>query len=193
MKTLLSIRSILLVLLLMPELADAHVVMGETAGWLHGMAHPFTGLDHLCAMIAVGLWAKQTGGRAIWLVPASFVSVMMAGGLLGMQGIQIPFVESGILASLLILGLLIAAAIRLPLAASVAIVGVFALFHGNVHGIEMPHTGASGYALGFVLSTAILHLTGIGIATVLARTGHPGWLRLTGAAITLLGGALYFA
>ena len=194
MTTSLHYRSMLLAATLLPGVAYAHVGAGIASGLSHGMLHPFTGLDHLCAMIAVGLWAKQIGGRAVWMLPVTFVSVMAAGGLLGISGIPLPFVESGILMSLLILGVLIAAAVRLPLAASAVTVGLFALFHGYAHGAEMP-LSASGlhYALGFMLATATLHLIGIGMATLLARAGHPGWLRMTGASIALFGGALFFA
>ncbi len=190
-----SIRKVIpSLLILVPNFAFAHTGIGQAAGWAHGMLHPFTGLDHLCAMIAVGLWAQQLGGRAVWLVPLTFVSVMASGGLLGMNAIELPFIEGGILASMLVLGVLIAAAIRLPLIASLTLVGFFALFHGYAHGAEMPR-GASGlsYALSFMLSTAALHLTGIGMATLLAKTGRVQWLRLAGASIVLTGGALCFA
>lgn len=186
----LILKLLLSLLIFVPNLAQAHTGIGEAAGWAHGMLHPFTGLDHLCAMIAVGLWARQSGGRAVWLAPLTFVGVMALGGLLGMNAIPVPFIEAGILASMLVLGVLIAAAIRLPLIAGLALVGFFALFHGYAHGAEMPHS-ASGftYMLGFMLSAAALHLTGIGMANWLGRTG--GWLQLAGAA--LAGGALCFA
>ncbi len=150
---------------LLPSLAQAHPgIPGHTHGFDNGLFHPLTGLDHICAMIAVGLWAAQRGGRALWLVPLTFVSVMAFGGALGMSGIALPFVETGIVASVLILGVLIAAAVRLPLMASAAMVGLFALFHGFAHGAEMPDT-ASGlvYGIGFIAATAILHLCGIGL------------------------------
>ena len=95
----------------LPSLAHAHVGVGETSGFLHGMGHPLSGLDHICAMVAVGLWAAQMGGRAIWAVPLTFVSVMALGGVLGMLGVQIPFVETGIVISVLALGVLIAASV----------------------------------------------------------------------------------
>jgi urease accessory protein len=106
----------------LPSFAHAHVGVGPTSGLWSGMAHPITGLDHILAMVAVGLWAAQRGGRAIWLVPLAFVTVMAVGGILGMLAISIPFAEQGIVASVLILGVLIAAAVRLPLAASVILV-----------------------------------------------------------------------
>jgi urease accessory protein len=184
----------LLSLLLLPASAYAHVGAGETSGWVHGMLHPLMGIDHLCAMIAAGLWATQMGGRAMLFVPLTFVSVMVLGGLLGMAAIPLPFIETGILMSLLVLGVLIAAAVRLPLLASAVIVGIFALFHGYAHGAEMPHnTSGLGYALGFMFVSAALHATGIGMALGLNKLNRPQWLRFAGASIALFGGTLYFA
>ncbi|MDD4927883.1 MAG: HupE/UreJ family protein [Gallionella sp.] len=187
----LMLKILLSLLVLAPNLAQAHAGIGEAVGWVHGMLHPFTGLDHLCAMIAVGLWARQMGG--LWLAPLTFIFVMALGGLLGMKAIPLPFVEGGILASMLVPGVLIAAAIRPPLSVSLTLVGFFALFHGYAHGAEMPYS-ASGftYMSGFMLSTAALHLTGVGMATLLAKTGRVQWFRLAGASIALFGGALFF-
>jgi len=178
----------------LPSLAHAHVGAGHVSGWAHGLAHPIGGLDHVCAMIAVGLWATQMGGRAVWLVPLTFVTVMALGGVLGMAAVPLVYTEQGIVMSLLVLGVLIAAAVRLPLAVSAAVVGVFALCHGYAHGAEMPQS-ASGfaYAAGFMLATALLHASGIGIALLAGKTGRAEWLRLAGVAITLCGGGLLFA
>ncbi|MBI3850603.1 MAG: HupE/UreJ family protein [Verrucomicrobia bacterium] len=180
-----------LFVLLFPSLAHAHVGVGQTSGLLPGLAHPVTGLDHICAMIAVGLWAAQRGGRAIWLVPLTFISVMAVGGLLGVAAISIPFVEYGIIASVLVLGVLIAAAVRLPLVASVIVIGLFALFHGHAHGAEMPET-ASGFAygLGFMSATACLHLCGVGVGLLAQRLGTARIIRYAGVAITACG--VYF-
>ena len=139
---------ILAALVLTPSLALAHPGHGPATGLANGLAHPLTGMDHLCAMIAVGLWAAQRGGKALWAVPLTFVSMMTLGAIIGMGGHPLPFVEQGIAASVLILGILIAAAIRLPVAASAILVGLFALFHGYAHGAEMPGT-ASGLLYGF--------------------------------------------
>jgi urease accessory protein len=187
-------RSLFLLPLLLPSLAQAHTGVGATSGFANGLAHPLTGLDHLCAMIAVGLWAVQRGGRAIWLVPLAFVSVMTLGAILGMAGIALPFVEKGILASVLVLGVLIAAAVRLPLVMSVILVGLFALFHGHAHGAEMPVT-ASGftYGIGFVAMTAMLHLAGIGWGLALQKIASEKILRYTGGAIAGCGLYLCFA
>jgi urease accessory protein len=169
--------------LILPRVALAHP--GHDAnGFASGVAHPVSGLDHIMAMIAVGLWAAQMGGRAVWAVPLSFVTVMLAGGALGMAGVEIPFVESGILASILVLGLLIAAAAKLPLYASLPMVGVFALCHGHAHGAEMA-AGALGlgYSAGFVIATAGLHLAGLSLGALL-KVKAPGFvLRAAGGAV----------
>lgn len=192
-----SLRTLLPLALLLaaPSFAHAHVGTGLTHGFGHGAAHPLTGLDHVCAMVAVGLWASQRGGRALWQVPLAFVGCMALGGVLGMFAVPLPFVEQGILASVLVLGVLVAAAVRLPLAVSVGIVGSFALFHGFAHGTEMP-AAASGvsYALGFIVSTALLHLGGIALGQGLPR-GNPGSLlvRYAGGAVAACGVFLCFA
>jgi urease accessory protein len=142
------------------------------------------GLDHLLAMLAIGLWAVQLGGRAVWIVPAAFVSVMALGGALGMTGANIPLVEQGILASVLILGLLVAAAVRLPLVASVAVVALFSLFHGFAHGAEMPASSQGLlYGAGFALATALLHASGIAAGVLTGRLSQSEWIRAAGGAI----------
>jgi urease accessory protein len=170
------------------SLAFAHTGVGESHGLLDGLAHPFSGFDHLVAMVAVGLWAAQLGGRATWMVPLSFVSVMAVSGVLSMFITPIPFMEGGITLSILVLGLLIAAAARLPLLLSAVIVGVFAIFHGFAHGSEIPASSdALTYAGGFIISTALLHLAGIGLAVALQKVDHAQWLRLSGAAVVIGG------
>lgn len=155
---------ILLAVVLIPVSAQAHFDVSHGAGFIQGFTHPIDGLDHLAAMVAVGLWATQMDRRALWAVPLTFVAVMILGGFLGTTSLAIPFVEQGIAYSVLILGVLITAAIRLPMAQSAAIVALFALLHGYAHGAEMP-SSASGlsYGLGFILATTLLHLNGIGI------------------------------
>jgi urease accessory protein len=171
-----------------PATAHAHVGVGPVHDLLHGLEHPLTGLDHIGAMVAVGIWAAQRGGRAIWLVPLSFVSVMTLGGALGMAGVKVPFVEPGIVLSLIVLGVFIAAAVRLPLAASVAIVSLFALAHGYAHGAEIP-AAASGlsYAAGFIIATACLHAVGIGFGLLTQRMHASQLVRFAGAAIAVCG------
>jgi urease accessory protein len=146
-----------------------------------GLAHPLSGADHLLAMIAVGLWAAQLGGRARWLVPLAFVGVMTLGAALGHAGLIFSGIEQGIAASVLVLGLLIAKSVRLPAVAGMALVGFFALFHGLAHGAEMPATvGGLSYGAGFIAATCLLHLIGIGLGTLAARgsdklASYAGW------------------
>ena len=174
--------------ILAPSSAFAHTGVGPAHDLLHGLAHPLTGLDHILAMFAVGLWAAQRGGRAIWFVPLTFVLVMTLGGALGMSGISFPFVEQGIVLSVIILGVLVAAAIRLPLPISAGIVGLFALVHGYAHGAEIP-SSASGfsYALGFAAATALLHVAGIGFGILTQRWHYSQLVRFAGAAIAACG------
>jgi len=180
--------------LLTPSLAYAHTGVGGTSGVVDGLLHPLTGIDHMAAMIAVGLWAIQCGGRAVWAVPLSFVTVMASSSLIGAAGIALPFVEPGIAASVLILGLLIVAAIRLPLAASMALVGLFALFHGYAHGTEMPETAAgAAYGIGFVLSTGLLHALGIVVGLAARNLAAPELIRYAGGATTAFGVYLVIA
>ena len=177
-----------LLVLLVPTLAHAHVGVGHASGLVSGLAHPITGLDHFAAMIGVGLWAAQRGGRALWMVPLVFLLVMSMGGVLGMASIAIPLVEPGIIASLLVIGVLVAAAVRLPLVASVLIVGLFALVHGHAHGAELPDTAAGlMYGIGFLISTGMLLLAGIGCGVAAQRVGTTSLIRYAGGAIALLG------
>ena len=176
---------------LAPAIASAHTGIGRAAGFLHGFWHPVGGIDHVLAMVAVGLLAAQLGGRALWAVPATFVAVMATGGALGMAGVALPAVEVGIALSVLVLGLLVLAGRRWPLGLAMALVAVFAVFHGHAHGSEMP-VDASGlsYGLGFMLATALLHLAGIGLGIGLGRLAATEGGRLiqaSGAAIALAG------
>lgn len=188
-----SMRLPVAALALLPSLAYAHVGIGEAdiaghGGFMHGLTHPTSGLDHLCAMLAVGLWAAQTGGRSIWAVPLTFVSVMALGGALPLLGISLPFVEQGILLSVLLLGVLIAASVRLPLWLSGGMVGLFALWHGHAHGAEMPELASgTGYALGFMLATALLHAIGIAFGMGMQRRAREHVIRAAGAGIALCG------
>ena len=156
---------------LTPTIAFAHTGVGPTVGFSHGFLHPITGLDHVLAMVMVGMFAAQLGGRAVWLVPAAFVTVMAVGGALGVAGYPLPFVEIGIALSVVTLGALVAFGVRLPTAVAMAVVALFAIFHGHAHGSEMPETAAGlTYGLGFVVATALLHAAGIGLGLVAGRT-----------------------
>jgi urease accessory protein len=177
-----------LALLLAAGGAEAHTLGAHGAGFASGLAHPFLGLDHVLAMVAVGLWAAQLGGRAVWAVPAVFVAVMLAGGALGMTGVALGPVELGIAASVVVLGALVTFGVRLPLAAAMALAGAFALFHGHAHGTELPEAASAlGYACGFVIATALLHAAGIAAGLTLGRGGARPYLRLSGAAIAAAG------
>jgi urease accessory protein len=181
-------------LLLASSAAYAHTGVGTTSGFAHGFAHPIGGIDHVLAMVAVGLFAAHLGGRALWAVPLSFVTMMVAGGVAGMDGLELPFVEIGIGLSVVVLGAAVAFRLHLPTVAAMALVGLFAIFHGHAHGAEMPET-ASGfeYALGFVLATAGLHGCGIGLGLVVGGMGEAAGGRIAhvaGSAITLAGFAI---
>lgn len=168
--------------------ASAHTGHHAVAGFASGVAHPFMGLDHLLAMVAIGLWAVQQGGQARWAVPATFVATMGIGGWLAWSGGGLPQVDTAIALSVLVLGLLIASGRQWGTAVGMATAAAFALFHGHAHGLEMPQAVSPAlYALGFALATAALH--GIGIAGGLAGRRAVRW---AGAAIAATGMALMF-
>lgn len=176
--------------------AAAHLPAGEYGSFLAGVTHPLFGLDHVLAMIAVGLWAAQIGGRALWQVPTAFVVAMLAGFGLALAGLPLPFVEPAILASIIMLGLVVAMALR-PAAPSwaMALVAGFALFHGHAHGGELGSAYALTFGAGFALATAALHAMGLIIALVFARALQAGSgliLRLMGGATAIAGAATAF-
>lgn len=180
----------LLGLFSMSSLAQAHPGHGEPAGFGGGFAHPLLGLDHILAMVAVGLWAAQLGGRALWQVPASFVALMTLGAIVGMSGAAIPGVDQAIVISVLLFGVMIVAAVRLPLGLCLGVVGLFAIFHGQAHGAEIP-AGSSPliYGAGFLFASATLHAAGIGFALGAQRWSCQPLVRWAGAAV-LAGGVL---
>lgn len=172
--------------------ALAHPGGSHDYSFLGGFQHPFTGLDHVLAMVAVGLWAGLNGGRALWAWPAAFVGLMIAGGVLGALEVPLPLIEPGILASVVVLGLLIVLAVRLPVLAGAAIIAVFALLHGHVHGMEVhAEPAALTTALGFVAATALLHALGLGIAY--AGAGERGRLAVRGAGALVAVAGVYLA
>lgn len=172
--------------LMTPAAAFAHTGVGETSGFAHGFMHPIGGLDHVLAMVMVGVLAAQIGGRALWLVPATFVAVMALGGALGVAGLPLPFVEIGIALSVVVLGGMVALRRETSMLAAAGIVGLFAVFHGYAHGAEMP-VDASGlsYAAGFMAATALLHAAGIGLGMAITRLST-----VTGPALVRSAGAL---
>ena len=166
----------LAILLVTPALASAHTGMGDTAGFTHGFEHPVGGVDHVLAMIAVGVFAFVLGGRALWLVPLSFVGMMVVGFALGLAQVNVPFVELGIALSSVVIGGAAALGRPMPVALAAGLVGVFAVFHGHAHGAEMPAgMGGLNYALGFVAATGLLHAAGIfaamGASRIVGRYG----------------------
>jgi urease accessory protein len=181
-------------LLLAPDVALAHTGVSDTTGFAHGFMHPISGVDHISAMVTVGVFAYQLGERALWLVPGTFVLVMAAGGALGMIGIPVPYVETGIALSVIVLGAIIALGIKAPVAIAMGIVGLFAIFHGHAHGAEMP-TDAAGveYAGGFMLATALLHVAGIALGFLVGWLGEQysrRIVRVSGALVSLAGVAI---
>jgi urease accessory protein len=177
--------------ILAPTAAFAHAGHDSAVGFVQGFVHPVSGLDHVLAMIAVGLFAANLGGRALWAVPLSFVAVMALGGALGVAGIAVPFVEAGIAVSVFVLGLAVALRWRWSVTGAMALVGGFAVFHGHAHGAEMPVDAAGlAYGIGFVLATAILHAMGLGLGLGTARFGSkhaPRAIRFGGAAMAVAG------
>lgn len=162
---------------LLPTVAFAHTGVGDTAGFLHGFEHPIGGIDHILAMVAVGVFAYVLGARAVWLVPAAFVGMMVVGFALGVAQVDVPFVELGIALSSVVIGGAAALGRPMPVGVAMALVGVFAVFHGHAHGAEMPETaGGLTYAAGFITATALLHAAGIalafGAASLIGRYGR---------------------
>lgn len=179
-------------LLLSPALALAHPGH-DHAGVMSGIAHPVLGLDHLLAMLAVGLWAAQQTGNARWALPLTFVMIMLVGGLLGFAGIEMPLMETGIAGSVLALGLLVALAVRPPLTVAAGLTALFALSHGIAHGLELPALSSPwGYAAGFVAATAALHGIGYTVARNLPQVAAP-LVRIIGVASALAGAWLLAA
>lgn len=175
--------------------AVAHLPEGEYGSFLAGVTHPLFGLDHVLAMIAVGLWAAQIGGRALWAVPTAFVGAMVAGFLPAIAGLPLPFVEPMILASIMALGLVVALALRPAPGLAMGAVALFALFHGHAHGGELGQAQALQFGAGFAIATALLHAAGLAIAYAAVRETRTtrAWpLRAMGGATALVGAVIAF-
>lgn len=172
--------SIAAVALLWPLTALAHVEGGQAAGFFTGLQHPWSGFDHVLAMIAVGLWGAQLGNPALWVLPVVFPMVMSLGAFMGLLGIPLPGIEVGIAFSAVLLGIMVVGEVRPNLAIATVLVGFFAVFHGHAHGTELP-AGQNGllYSMGFVIATGCLH--GLGIAIGLVQRWPVGRLALRGA------------
>jgi urease accessory protein len=183
--------TVLLLALLWAQSALAHPQTGETVGFLTGFRHPISGLDHVLAMVAVGLWGAQLGSPAIWLLPVAFPIVMAMGGMLGLVGVPLPATEYGIAVSAIMLGAAVLFEIRPPLTLAATLVGFFAIFHGHAHGTELPPgQSALMYSMGFVIATGCLHATGIGIGTVHRWVWGQKLLRVAGAMVAV--GGVFF-
>ena len=176
---------VLIVVSLWSQNALAHPQKGEAVGFLTGFRHPISGLDHVLAMVAVGLWGAQLGSPAIWLLPVAFPMVMAFGGMLGLMGVPLPGTEYGIALSAILLGAAVLFEIRPPLTVAAILVGFFAIFHGHAHGTELP-PGQSAllYSMGFVIATGCLHALGIGIGTVHRWGWGQKFLRAAGALVS---------
>lgn len=167
--------------------ASAHTGLEAGFSLIDGALHPLGGLDHLAAMVAVGIWAALAGGKRIWVWPVAFVLMMLVGGFIGHAGIVPPAVEPAIALSVVVLGLAVAFGLQAPVAMGAMLVGAFALFHGHAHGAEAPATGWYGYAAGFATSTALLHVAGIAIGLAIARLATRWPAQAIGAATAVLG------
>ena len=177
-----------------PIAASAHVGAGDTHGFVHGFSHPLSGIDHILAMVAVGLFAAHLADRALWLVPLTFVSFMAAAGIAGMAGVKLPFVEIGIGMSVVVFGLAVALRLSVPTLVAMGLVGFFAIFHGHAHGVEMPE-GVSGlfYGVGFICATTLFHAIGVGLGLAIGETGQVYSCRIVqigGGAMAIAGAAI---
>jgi urease accessory protein len=186
-----SAQALALLAALWAQAACAHVLKGEAYGFLTGFLHPISGLDHVLAMVAVGLWGAQLGAPAIWMLPVAFPLVMAMGGMLGFLGVPVPGVEYGIAASAIMLGAAVACEARPPIVVAGLLVGFFAIFHGHAHGTELP-AGQSAllYSMGFVIATGCLHALGIGIGIVHRWTWGQKLLRASGTMVAA--GGVFF-
>lgn len=170
MKTSTRLTAITSASILIATPAFAHPGHGDPLGLTHGFMHPLNGLDHVLAMIAVGLYAAQLGGRAIWVLPAAFMTSMIAGGALGFAGIPVPMVEQGIALSVIVMGSAIALGVKMPIGVGIALVGLFAIFNGHAHGSEGAGVASFlPYTAGFIAATFVLHMTGIALGLGLNR------------------------
>lgn len=176
-----------------PVLAHTGPDVGAHHAFISGLLHPWMGWDHLLAMLAVGVWAVQIGRRARWILPSAFLSCMIGGCSLTLLGLRTPMTEAGILASVLVFGVLVALRSRPPLALAGTLVGALALFHGSAHAAGIPpDTSIAGFVLGFVLATGLLHVLGILFAMRLVET-RPALVRLAGAGVAATGIAVTLA
>ena len=175
-------------LALIAEPALAHTVAGSAAGFGAGFLHPLTGFDHLLAMVCVGIWGAELGAPAIWLLPIAFPLIMAFGGALGVVGVPLPAGELLVAISVVVLGALVAWGRRMPIAAALAVVAVFAVAHGHAHGSELPGAAdAVAFTVGFVIATGLLHVAGIGIGVLARWPRGLAAIRASGLMVALAG------
>jgi urease accessory protein len=188
-----SVWPLLLCLVALPGVAFAHTGPHHASDLAAGLLHPFTGVDHLLAMLAVGVWAARLGHKAIWALPLAFPSAMMVGAVLGIANVQLPMIESMIAISVVVLGAAVASNVRLPVLASAALISLFAVFHGYAHAIEAPGSNSlDGYATGFICATVLLHMLGVAFGVWLARPDRSMVRQVGGSLVALTGAALLF-
>ena len=182
---------VLAVFLVWASSAEAHIEQGQAIGFVTGLEHPWSGLDHVLAMIAVGIWGAQLGNPALWLLPVTFPMVMSLGAMMGLLGIPLPGIEIGIAVSAILLGAMVLGEVKPKLYIATVMVGFFAIFHGHAHGTELP-PGQSGllYSMGFVIATGVLHGIGILIGTI--HRWPAGKLALRGAGAFIAGMGVFF-
>ena len=183
--------AIWILLLFWPLAAWAHVESGQAGGFASGLLHPVSGLDHVLAMVAVGLWGAQLGQPAMWLLPVAFPMMMAVGGMLGLIGIPVPGIEIGIAVSGIVLGALILGQMKMPTPVALGIVAFFAIFHGHAHGTELAAgQNAILYSLGFVIATGTLHAAGVTLGLI--HRWNAGRVALRCAGSLVLAGGLFF-
>ena len=177
-----------IILVLFAGVLNAHEGGGISGGFISGFTHPINGWDHVVAMVAVGLWGAFLGAPALWLLPLVFPLVMAFGGALGVMGVPVPAVETGIAVSAVVLGGMVAFALRPPIVITAAIVGAFAIFHGHAHGTELPNAANPfAYSVGFVVATGLLHLSGIAFGSAVRWPAGKIAVQMSGGAIALVG------
>jgi len=178
---------------LIPSLVQAHPSIGASGGWAQGLIHPLTGLDHIAAMLAVGLWALQFEGKARFVLPLTFIGVLALGGLVGTADRALPWVEQGILLSVLLPGLFLATTLRPPVVVSASLIAMFAFCHGQAHGAEAPLGIATGfYAGGFILTSSLLVLGGAVLGLAWKNNPQPQMVRFAGGVLTVIALGIFF-
>ena len=177
--------------LISTSIAHAHVQQNQAISFINGLGHPWSGLDHVLAMIAVGLWGAQLGNPAIWTLPITFPLAMSLGAMMGLLGMPLPGIEVGIAVSAIVLGIMVLGEVKPKLIVALILVGCFAIFHGHAHGTELP-SGQSGllYSVGFVVATGCLH--GVGITIGLIHQWPMGKAALRGSGALIAGMGFYF-